>query len=207
MDIKNKVKIIGVIAISLVGTIAYLAMNNEEESYEDIYIDIEEVVENVSNSSDVEEVEKIKIHIIGEVNVPGIYELTMGSRIQDAITAAGGQSENADLDKVNLAYELEDGQKIRIPSIFEEKTAYIYNDSGENVIENDESTGSSLKINLNKATSEELQTINGVGPSLAEKIITYRNENGKFKSIEDLKNVSGIGDKKYESIKEYVFIK
>ena len=141
MDIKNKVKIIVVIVILIVGTLIYFAMSNNEESYEEIYIDSEEVVENVSNSSDIEEVEKIKIHIIGEVNKPGIYELTVGSRIQDAITAAGGESENADLDKVNLAYELEDGQKIRIPSIFEEKTAYIYNDSGENVIENDESTG------------------------------------------------------------------
>lgn len=202
MENKNKLKTIAIGMILLFGVIIYFTIG-KDENYENIYIDNMKALENVSNSSNIEEVEKIKIHIIGEVNNPGIYEVLLGSRIQDVIIAAGGQTKDADLDKVNLAYELEDGQKIRIPSIFDEKIAYIYNDSGENVIENNENT-ESVKINLNKATLEELQKINGVGPSLAEKIISYRKENGKFKSIEDLKNVSGIGEKKYESIKEYV---
>lgn len=201
---KNKL-VIGLIVIVLIfSAIVYVVSNNNEESYEGIYLNSQEL-EEVAN---VEEIEKIKIHIIGEINNPGIYELDIGSRIQDAIISAGGTNINADLDKVNLAYELEDGQKIKIPSIFDEQTAYIYNDSGENVLVQDENSSQiSKKVNINKATETELQEINGVGPSLAQKIITYRNENGKFKSIEDLKNVSGIGEKKYEIIKEYVSIK
>lgn len=208
MDNKNKFKIIMIIVILIVLLAIYFTINNNEETYEDIYINSQALEENIINISDIQETEKIKIHIIGEVNNVGIYELDVGSRIQDAILAASGATENADLNKVNLAYELEDGQKIKIPSIFDEEIAYIYNNSGENVIIDDEISSSNLlRININKANSEELQKINGVGPSLAEKIITYREENGKFRSVEDLKNVSGIGERKYEAIKEYITIK
>ena len=208
MDNKNKFKFIMIIVILIIILVAYFIVNSNEEMYEEIYINSQVLEENLISISEIQEVEKIKIHIIGEVNNVGIYELAVGSRIQDAILAAGGASINADLNKVNLAYELEDGQKIKIPSIFDEEVAYIYNDSGENVIiENEMSFSNFSKININKANSEELQKINGVGPSLAEKIITYREEKGKFRSIEDLKNVSGIGEKKYEAIKEYIMIK
>ena len=210
MSNKNKLKIvIMVIIIIIIMFLAYyLIESNNEAVYEDIYISTKENVTDMANTCPVPEKGGIKIHIIGEVNNPGIYELVDGSRIQDAIIAAGGENSEADLNKVNLAYELEDGQKINIPSIFDEETAYIYNDSGQNVIVDDESiTSNKKKVNINKASLEELQKINGVGPSLAEKIITYREENGKFKNIEDLKNVSGIGEKKYEALKEYITIK
>lgn len=208
MDNKNKFKVIIFSIVIIIVSIIILIANKNENSYDEIYINEVHQEENMSNDVTEEEVSKIKIHIIGEIKNPGIYELETGSRIQDAILAAGGQSENADLNKINLAYELEDGQKIKIPGIFEQETAYIYNNGGENVIVSDTGPSSSgEKININKATSEELQKINGVGPSLAEKIITYRNQNGKFKSIDELKNVSGIGDKKYETVKEYVIVK
>ena len=208
MSDKNKFKIIIFIVGIIIFSVVIFFINNNEKDYNQIYIDSIQLEENVTNTVIEAEATKIKIHIIGEVKNPGIYELEVGSRIFDAVEIAGGNTEMADLNKINLAYELEDGQKIKIPGIFEEETAYIYNDSGENVIvSNDSTSNSNKKININKANIEELQKINGVGPSLAEKIIMYRNQNGKFKSIEDLKNVSGIGDKKYETIKEYVVVK
>lgn len=156
---------------------------------------------------------KIKVHIIGEVNSPGLYELEEGARIYDLILIAGNTTQNADLNKVNLAYQLSDGEKIYIPSIFDDNSTYIYNDAGVNVISSSNiktttnssnSAGKIGKININKASLEELETISGIGSSLAQKIIEYRNSNGKFSSLEDLKNVSGIGEKKYNSIKEKI---
>lgn len=181
--------IIVVIAIC----IQYFWKDNSNENYENIYLEEGNISTNI-----VEEKDDIKIHIAGEVISPGIYVLEEGSRIDDAIRYAGGITENADLDKVNLAYEVSDGEKIYIPSIFDEEIEYTFNS---------EATSNTTKVNVNKATSEQLQTINGIGPALAEKIIAYRTKNGKFSSIEDIKNVSGIGDKKFESIKDYIVVK
>lgn len=151
------------------------------------------------------EVSKIKVHITGEVNNEGIVELNEGARIDDAIKVAGNVTSLADLSKVNLAYELSDGQKVYIPSKNEEIDEYASFEAGEDVLE--ESEVSQGKININVADSSALQTINGVGESLANKIIAYRDANGKFKSVEELKNVSGIGEKKFEDIKEKVVVK
>ena len=122
--------------------------------------------------------------------------MEIGSRVDDAIKAAGGATANVDFEKLNLAYELSDGEKVYIPSIFDEETEYTIGSDVKNT-----------KVNINKATASELETINGVGPALAEKIVAYRNENGRFSSVEDLKNVSGIGEKKFESIKDEVVVK
>jgi competence protein ComEA len=138
----------------------------------------------------------IKVHIYGEVNNPGLIELEVGSRVADAIEMAGGTTENVDMSKVNLAYILSDGEKVYIPNI---------NDT-EDVVSED-SIQNNSKININTATSTQLATLNGIGESLAESIIEYRNENGRFKDIEDIKNVSGIGDNKFEKIKDYICVK
>lgn len=106
---------------------------------------------------------------------------------------------------MNLAYELSDGQKVYIPSIKDETEEYISESAGESVLEDEDVKDG--KININTADIDLLQTINGVGESLASKIIDYRKQNGKFKSVEDLKNVSGIGEKKFESLKEYIVVK
>lgn len=150
---------------------------------------------------------KIKVHIIGEIHYPGLYELDEGSRINDLILIAGGNTKNADLNKINLAYQLSDGEKIYIPSIFDEITEYIYSDAGENVSEKSTNSSESSAINLNIATVTDLENISGIGPSLAQKIVDYRNSNGKFNSIDELKNVSGIGEKKFEQIKKYISVK
>lgn len=146
---------------------------------------------------------QIVVHITGQVVNQGIVKVEEGARIIDAIEAAGGATEEANLSKINLAYVLEDGMKIYVPSINdEEEEEYVT--SGGGILENSSDV---LKVNINTATSEELQKLPGIGESIAARIIAYRKENGKFSKIEDLTNVSGIGDAKFNNIKSYVFVK
>ncbi len=130
----------------------------------------------------------VGIDIKGEVNAPGYYELEYGSRVKDAIIAAGGEKKNADLSTVNLAMELVDGEEIKIPG------------KGE-----DDDTNTGL-ININTADMYKLCKLDGIGESTATEIINYRAKNGKFKSIEDLKNVDGIGTRKFNQIKDKITV-
>ena len=185
----------------------------------------EEIQENEQIYKNMETIEKIYIYITGEVNSPGVVLLNDGSRIVDAIDAAGGVTDKADITKVNLVYELQDGMKVNIPNQKDlkdnENFEYITMSSGDektdinlsasttnqnsesNKIDNQSAFKISI-VNINTATQTELETLPGIGPSLALKIINYRSENGKFSSIEDIKNVSGIGDVKYNNIKNYI---
>lgn len=132
----------------------------------------------------------------------------------EAVERAGGNLEDADLSCINLAYILSDGQKIYIPKkgeIIKSKSnqmEYVSSDFGDNVlIEDGKDTGyGGDKVNINTANQTELETLPGIGPSTALKIINYRKENGKYKTIEDIKKVSGIGDSKYNKIKELIKI-
>ena len=161
-------------------------------------------VTNTDNTN--EDLETIMVHIDGEVVTPGIISLKAGARIADAIQACGGTTDISDISKINLAYELKDGQKVYIPSIYDvEDVEYIQNDAGNNVIIPDASSSSAL-VNINSATQAELETLPGIGPSTATKIIDYRNKNGDFKNIEDIMNVSGIGESKFNNIKDYICI-
>lgn len=203
-----------ILGCGLVGIIIMIILffcfdnNGFENSYKD-EIDVYDMTfiegEDKNNEKTENKVSKIKVHITGEVLNQGLIELEEGSRIDDAIKVAGNITEFADLSKVNLAYELSDGQKVYIPSIKDETEEYISESAGESVLEDEDVKDG--KININTADIDLLQTINGVGESLASKIIDYRKQNGKFKSVEDLKNVSGIGDKKFEDIKDKVIVK
>lgn len=132
----------------------------------------------------------------------------------DIVEAAGGLKDDAELKNVNLAYIVEDGQKIYIPyksdiGKQEEEIPFVSIDAGKDVITDTEvnnSNGSNLKVNINKASQADLQLLPGIGESTALKILEYREKNGKFDSIEEIKNVSGIGDAKYENIKDYINI-
>ena len=159
---------------------------------------------------------KILIHISGSVINEGIQELDEGSRISDAIEKSGGLKEDADISKINLAFIISDGMKIYIPSINDtdepkedNTTEYITKESGVSTITNmpDLNNKNIEKININNADIKQLQTLPSIGESTAQKIIEYRNENGKFNSIEEIKNVKGIGDSKFEKIKEYISVK
>lgn len=200
-------KIFVILIILIISVCCFILYRNEdEELFISEEISLEENTNNNENILEIEEVKKIKIHITGEVNSPGVKELDEGSRIEDAINIAGGLTESANISNVNLAYPLEDGQKIYIPNINENTEEYIVKENGEGIVE-DSKNSSSGRININKADTDQLCELPGVGESLASRIVTYREENGKFKSIEDLKNVSGIGEKKFESLKEYIVVK
>ena len=205
-----------VILIALIcGIIAYAVMSNNSE-YEEQDILEQNIIENKTENKTEDNIEnekkKIVIHITGQVKNPGLVYLDEGARIADAIKEAGGSTKDAALDKVNLAYVLEDGQKIYIPNKNEKisEIQYIITDSGENVLKDTgkESNvkGGIKKVNINSANQEELETLPGVGPALAVRIIEYRNSNGKFEKVEDVQNVEGIGDSKFTNIKEYICI-
>lgn len=139
------------------------------------------------------EPKKIIVHVSGQVINPGIVELTEESRINDAVKKAGGTTKFADIDQLNLAAKLVDGEKVYVPRKGEKVTDVIAQKKPKNSI-----------ININNANKDDLDRIPGVGPSTAEKIIEYRQTKGTFKKIQDIKNVSGIGDKKFENIKAYI---
>ena len=132
-------------------------------------------------------------------------EVAEGSRVKDVIEKAGGVTPQADLGRVNLAYVVQDEQKIVIPNIDEKKddNTFRFVDESEEFIE----TESTSKININTATQSELEVLTGIGPSMASKIIDYRKQNGKFKTIDDIKNVPGIGDSKFQSIRDEICAK
>lgn len=214
----------------------------ELEELKENDINFVEIQRNVANSTSIEEQEgtnlneensikirestslngnkKIIVHISGEVISPGVISLEEGARIVDAINMADGVTEEADLSKVNLAYVLEDAQKIYIPNINEKEEKEIVENMEDGVVirgsgmsdENNSSSGNNsknenVKININTANVKELQKLSGIGESIALRIVTYRKENGKFNSIEDLKNVRGIGENKFNKIKNNIFVK
>lgn len=147
---------------------------------------------------------KVYVDIGGEVRNPMVAELEEGSRVEDAIAAAGGLTENADISQINRAAFIEDGEKIFIPPAGD-ITDRISEDGDEDGVSSRD-TSSDGRININTADSQGLQQLAGVGPATAEKIIAYRKENGPFKSAEELKNVSGIGDKTFDKLKDMIRI-
>ncbi len=200
---KQKIILI-LITVLMVIFIGYYIIKKSNDNYTELELTEENTIE--TKKIKIEDIEKeIIVHIAGEVKKEGILELEAGSRIADVIDKAGGTTEDADLSNINLAYEVEDGQKIYIPNKNnKEDVEYIIEEAGEGIINNEDST--SKKININTASQTELETLSGIGPSTALKIIQYREENGDFDSIEDIKNVSGIGDAKFNNIKEEITV-
>ena len=153
---------------------------------------------------------KITIYISGEVANPGVISIDLGQRLDDAIKKVGGLTKEADIERVNLAMKVEDAQHYIIPRKGEKnqiKEDVNYSQTDENSssqLSKKSSSKGSGKININLADENELESIPGVGPSIAKKIIDYREKEEKFTNIEDIKNVSGIGDKKFENMKEYI---
>ena len=181
------------------------------------------VVSTATNSlkkkSKKENIENYKVDIKGEILTPGIYTLKSNSRVIDVIEMSGGLTENADTYVINLSKKITDEMVIIIYSKSEVKdfektkeTEKIVQEKcikkDENALKNDacitDSVKTSGKVSINTATKEELMSLTGIGDSKAEDIIKYREENGLFKTIEDIKNVSGIGDSLFAKIKENI---
>lgn len=176
-----------------------IIMTNTTEEKDEISEKIEESSNNLSN-------EDKKIYISGEVVNSGVYDIKDGDRLDDLVKRAGGFTEKADLNSINLAMRLEDQMKIYIPNIDENQNISTSDTNlaiGE--INTSNTRTQSQKINLNLATKEELMSLPNIGEKRAQAILDYRQEN-KFQKIEDIKNVSGIGDKYFEAMKDLITV-
>ena len=145
----------------------------------------------------------LTVDVRGAVAKPGVYTLTAGSRVQDALAQAGDVLPNAETRTLNLARKVNDGEQIYVPTVGE-ATVPPPATSGKSAPANAPTKTPIGRINLNTATLEELDVLPGIGPSIAQRIIDYRNQNGAFKQIEDLKKVRGIGDALFSQIKDLV---
>lgn len=177
----------------------------QERSEMEASNDMEESV-----SGELETAGSIIVDVGGAVKNPQVVELKENSRVADAISAAGGLKGSADTTGINQAAFLTDGEKVYIPAKGEGalpasgvSQAPV---SGSSAALDGSLSSGNQKVNINQASSEELQTLNGVGPATAEKIMDYRSSNGSFKSIEDIKSVDGIGDKTFEKLKEHITV-
>ena len=198
LEKKSKVIIILLVLVICISIYLFINDNNSQIVYENSY--------SFSTNEIIHDNSTIKVHITGEVQNPGIIEINENSRIADVIDLAGGLTSASDISKINLAYKIKDGQKIYIPSKNDEADITpILDNAGKGVIIEDQITNHSL-ININTASQNELETLPGIGASTAQKIIIYREQNGDFKKLDDIMNVPGIGNSKYNNIKDLITV-
>lgn len=196
----------------------YMFFTKENDNFDE-----EILMENTQEKVEVEKSEEITnnniiVYITGCIKKPGVYEMQQENRIADLIEKAGGLTEEADTNSINLAHKLEDEMKIYVPSKKEMENkleeeldkedkleGYISRESNNlELKENNKDSNKIQKVNINTASQTELETLPGIGPSTAFKIIEYRKENGKFQNIEEIKKVNGIGENKYNKIKQLI---
>ncbi|MFS0668890.1 helix-hairpin-helix domain-containing protein [Peribacillus frigoritolerans] len=207
--LKRKMTMITVAVAFVAGGIYFFSQQGEDPAEtEDIFsvtAKEAEMEQSVNESS--AEPEIIKVDVKGAVKSPGIFTAQAGDRVIDLISAAGSFTEKADTDKVNFAQIIEDQMVIYVPEIGEEDKGDLENiqvgTSGDAVTKG---TSGGL-VNLNTATQEDLQTLTGIGPSKANAILEYRETAGKFKEVDELKQVTGIGDKTFERLRDSISVK
>lgn len=185
--LKYKIQIVFICIFIISGISIYIQDNERKASF------------SVNSSNISKNDDKIGVYISGEVKNTGVYYLKKDSRITDLINICGGITEEADVSKINPAQKLNDSDKIIIPKKEENLNTESIEDTNESDINVQE------KININTATKDELTSLNGIGEATANKIINYRNKN-KFKEIEDIMNVPGIGEAKFNNIKDYICV-
>jgi competence protein ComEA len=187
-------KIYLIIAVIIAFVTGYYFLEERKSSSE---INVEEIVPKEINEEEEAarppKTESLIVDVKGQVKMPGVYSSSQEERVIDVVQRAGGLTENADESKVNFAEHVQDAMVIYVPAKGEEGSI------PQGLTTNPTDTGGTKqgKINLNKADENELQNLPGIGPSKAAAIMEYRVTNGPFKSVEDLKNISGIGDKRF----------
>ena len=206
-DHKNLMQFAAVIALVIIALVLF-GVNGQSQT---ITVDESSASELAAEAPEHPEEEaalpdSVFVDVGGEVSDPGVYEVKGDARIFEVIEKAGGLTKDADTTMINQAETVSDGMKITIPSKQQAVSAVApeQGGTGDATVTQTETEGG--KININTADSTALQEIPGVGPATAEKIISYRNEQGAFQSIEDLKNVSGIGDKTFMKMKDRITI-
>lgn len=204
----NEHKIHLIIAVIIAFVAGYYFLDERKSSSE---INVAEIVPAEINEEEetvkpeqnqVKETESFIVDVKGQVKMPGVYSSSQEERVIDVVQRAGGLTENADESKVNFAEHIQDAMVIYIPAKGEEGSI------PQGMTSNPTDTGGNKqgKINLNKADENDLQNLPGIGPSKAAAIMEYRETNGPFKSVEDLKNISGIGDKTFDKLKDLITV-
>lgn len=197
-----------VVAFVAGGHLLFSQQGEDPADTEDIFsVTAKEAEMEQSVNESAAEPEIIKVDVKGAVKSPGIFTAQAGDRVIDLISSAGSFTEKADTDKVNFAQIIEDQMVIYVPEIGEEDKGNLENKqvgtSGDAVTKG---TSGGL-VNLNTATQEDLQTLTGIGPSKANAILEYRETVGKFKEVDELKQVTGIGDKTFERLRDSISVK
>lgn len=217
---KNKEKIIGsivILCISIVFIIAGYKMSSSEENvndsnYEDIFVEVDKTAEKkgavgvISAESNILEDINIKVDIKGAVKAPGVYEVKKGSRVTDLIKLAGGATIDAELAATNLSTKLNDEDCIVIYKKGEDVKIKNFKSSTESDMSSSSAEKNNI-ININTAEKEQLNTLTGIGDVKSDAIIKYREENGGFKSVDELIKVDGIGEKTLSKFIDKVDIK
>lgn len=175
----------------------------EQTSSSSSYKDEKSNKSNEISQTDTED-QLVTVDVKGAVKKPGVYQLQSNSRVHDALEKAGGMTEEADLKSINQAQKLSDEAVVYVAKVGE-NTVDVTASAPTSATSGTSQTKSAL-VNLNTATEADFQTISGIGQKRAQDIIAYREANGRFKSVDDLKNVSGIGAKTLEKLKEYVTV-
>ena len=222
---RNVVKLIVIAIVVVIGSIisiknlkdineGYIVsdIENKNEVYEESKtIDINNNTKNIMQISKVETSlnDKVTIYISGEVKNPGVVELKYDDRLGDGVDLCGGLTKDANLNGINLAMKIKDEGHYIIPKVGEETADTVTNDNeyrNENNTLNEPESNNDNKININTADLSELDSLPGFGQVTAQKIIEYRQEHTKFNSIEELMNIKGIGEKKFNNVKDYIYV-
>lgn len=215
MELLQRYRIPALIAasIGILLLFFYQTGHKEKTDQPSIVMPKEETKENMTEKA-VEEKEEgatkpqsVVIDVKGAVMRPGIYEATTNDRIYDIVQKAGGFRKEADQTKVNLAQKLQDEMVVYIPKVGEKESTTLSQSIPSTHPANSGNGQGEQLVNINTATAEELQNLPGIGETRAQSIIEYRETNGAFQKVEDLKNISGIGDKTFEKLKDKVTVK
>jgi competence protein ComEA len=204
---RNRLAIYGILLILTIAGVYALYIRAPRQ--EPIQIVEATPVPTMSVATTSPEVQRVIVHVVGEVQSPGVYEMSGDVRVVDAVTAAGGLTALADPEMINLADRVSDGQQVRVPGLGGDPqpslTPYpvsVRQRSGPGL----ELSGSGRLLNINIASASELESLPGIGPVLAGRIVTYRTENGPFEAIEDVMDVSGIGEGYYAQIRDLITV-
>jgi len=187
-----------VILLSFAGGVKYAEIKHSQE-IEDV-VEMDPLIEQQEDLGEQNEDKVIQVYVTGAVKRPGVYTLTEDSRVYQVIEMAGGALDDAELKYMDLARKIRDEETIIVPVAGEQISSNQANASSVN-------SSVEGKVNINSATASELeQKLSGIGPVLSQRIVEYRQVQGRFENIEDIKNVSGIGDKKYQDIKDEICV-
>lgn len=221
---KNKIiasAFVTVLGVSLFVFVYFFNISKAKAESNSVVIEKKEVSSSSNNTNEIL-IDSIKVDIKGEVKKPGMYQIKKDSRVQDLISLAGGLTQNADTSVINLSKKLYDEMVVIIYSknevkdfleIKEKETVNNTKCKNDEILHNDvcisnstDNTKTSNKVNINNASVQDLMSISGIGESKARAIVEYRNQNGLFRDISEIKNVSGIGEALFEKIKSNITV-